>query len=85
MAVDITPNHPLVKQYIEYVPKSSDSKVKERWKKMVHDPAYKALHRYQPVLKKHRMMDQVFRFQDLDALVDSLEPPAHEATDKSRP
>ena len=45
---------------------------------MVHDPAYKALHRYQPVLKKHNMMDQVFRFQDLDALVDRLEPPAEE-------
>jgi hypothetical protein len=75
MAVDITPNHPLVREYIDYVPSSSDSKVKERWKKMVHDPAYKALHRFQPVLKKHNMMDQVFKFQDLDALVDRLDPP----------
>jgi hypothetical protein len=76
MAVDITPNHPLVKEYIDYVPKTSDSKVKERWAKMVHDPAYKALHRYQPVLKAHNMLEQVFRFQDLDALVDRLDPPA---------
>jgi hypothetical protein len=83
MAVDITPNHPLVKEYINYVPKSSDSKVKERWKKMVHDQAYKALHRYQPVLKKHKMLDQVFRFQDLDALVDTLEPPTHEQEQKA--
>ena len=43
---------------------------------MVHDPAYKALHRFQPVLSAHQMMDQVFRFQDLDALVDRLDPPA---------
>lgn len=78
MAVDITPNHPLVKKYLEYVPSSSDSKVKERWTKMVHDPAYKALHRYQPVLRAHDMMDQVFRFQDLDALVDRLDPPVRE-------
>jgi hypothetical protein len=33
------------------------------------------MHRYLPVLKAHKMMDQVFRFQDLDALVDGLEPP----------
>jgi hypothetical protein len=74
MACDITPNHPLVKEYIDYVPASSDPRVRELWAKMVHEPAYKALHRYQPVLKKHRMMDQVFRFQDLDSLVDRLDP-----------
>ena len=78
MAVDITPNHPLVKKYLEYVPSTSDSKVRDRWTKMVHDPVYKAVHRYQPVLKAHRMLDQVFRFQDLDALVDRLDPPARE-------
>ena len=75
MAVDITPNHPLVKEYIAYEPSSSDSKVKERWVKMVREPAYKALHRYQPVLKAHGMLHEVFRFQDLDALVDRLDPP----------
>jgi hypothetical protein len=84
MAVDITPNHPLVKEYLEYVPASSDPKVKERWTKMVHDPAYKALHRYQPVLKAHNMMDEVFRFQDLDALVDSLDPPAQDGEPEER-
>jgi len=83
MACDITPNHPLVKEYIDYVPKSSDSKVRERWTKMVHDPAYKAMYRYQPVLKKHKMLDQVFRFQDLDALVDRLDPPAQGQQTKS--
>jgi hypothetical protein len=76
MACDITPNHPLVREYIEYVPSTTDSRVKELWTKMVRDPAYKALHRYQPVLRAHNMMDQVFRFQDLDALVDQLDPPA---------
>jgi len=74
MAVDITPDHPLVHEYIDYVPKSSDPKVRDLWKKLVHDPAYNALYRYQPVLKAHNMMDQVFRFQDLDALVDRLDP-----------
>jgi len=39
----------------------------------VHDPVHNAVHRYQPVLKKHKMLDQVFRFQDLEALVSKLE------------
>ncbi len=75
MACDITPNHPLVKEYLDYEPKSTDSEIKRLWTKMVHEPAYKALHRYQPVLRKHNMMEEVFRFQDLDALVDRLDPP----------
>jgi len=75
MACDITPNHPLVKEYIEYVPTSTDPKVRDLWNKLVREPAYNAMHRYQPVLHKHQMMDQVFRFQDLGALCDSLEPP----------
>jgi hypothetical protein len=74
MAMDITPNHPVVKSYLEYKPKSSDPKVQVLWQKLVHEPAYRAVHRYQPILSKHKMMDQVFRFQDLDALVDRLEP-----------
>jgi hypothetical protein len=81
MAMDTTPNHPLVKEYLKYVPKSSDAKVRELWNKLVHEPVYKAVHRYQPILKKHGMMDQVFRFQDLDALVDRLE--ASDETDEA--
>jgi hypothetical protein len=73
MAMDTTPNHPVVKKYLEYVPKSTDSKVRELWTKLVHEPAYKAVHRYQPLFKAHGMLDQVFRFQDLDALADKLE------------
>lgn len=73
MAMDTTPNHPVVKAYLEYKPKSSDPKVQALWAKLVHEPVYRAVHRYQPILKRHKMLDQVFRFQDLDALVDRLE------------
>jgi hypothetical protein len=73
MAMDTTPHHPVVKKYLEYVPKSTDPKVKELWTKLVHEPVYKAVHRYQPLFKAHGMLDQVFRFQDLDALADKLE------------
>jgi len=73
MAMDTTPNHPVVKSYLEYKPKSDDPKVQALWNKLVYEPAYRAVHRYQPILKRHNMLDQVFRFQDLDALVDRLE------------
>ncbi len=73
MACDIVPNHPVVREYLKYVPKSSDPKVRELWTKLVHEPAWKAMHRYQPLFKAHGMLDQVFRFQDLDALADKLE------------
>src|SRR5205814_801232 len=73
MAMDITPNHPVVKTYLEYQPKSTDPKVRGLWARLVHEPVYRAVHRYQPILKRHKMLDQVFRFQDLDALVDRLE------------
>ncbi|HTM50639.1 MAG TPA: hypothetical protein VL285_18220 [Bryobacteraceae bacterium] len=73
MAMDITPNHPVVKTYLEYKPKSTDPKIQALWEKLVHEPVYRAVHRYQPILSRHKMMDQVFRFQDLDALVDRLE------------
>ena len=73
MAMDTTPNHPVVKAYLDYKPRSSDPKVHELWQKLVHEPVYRAVHRYQPILSRHKMMDQVFRLQDLDALVDRLE------------
>ena len=57
------------------MPASTVPKVLELWIKMVREPDYKAFHRYQPVLHKHKMMDQVFRFQDLDALGNRLDPP----------
>ena len=76
MAMDITPNHPVVRDYLDYVPRSTDPEVHRLWTKLVYEPVNKAVNRYQPILKKHKMMDQVFRLQDLDALVNRLEPPA---------
>ncbi|HTM50640.1 MAG TPA: hypothetical protein VL285_18225 [Bryobacteraceae bacterium] len=74
MAMDITPNHPVVRSYLDYEPSSADPEVRRLWAKLVREPVFNAVNRYQPILKKHKMMDQVFRFQDLDALVDRLEP-----------
>ena len=74
MAMDITPNHPVVRDYLAYVPKSNDPEVQRLWTKLVRDPVHNAVNRYQPILKKHKMLDQVFRLQDLEALVERLEP-----------
>ena len=63
----------MVKAYLEYVPRSKDQKVHELWARLVHEPVYRAVNRYQPILKKHNKLEEVFRFQDLDALVDRLE------------
>jgi hypothetical protein len=79
MAMDTTPNHPVVKAYLEYEPASADQKVRDLWEKLVRKPVSNAVHRYQPVLKAHGMMDQVFRVQDLDALVDRLDPPVRKS------
>jgi hypothetical protein len=76
MAIDITPDHPVVKSYLEYTPRSSDPTVHRLWDKLVRSQVYNSVHRYQPVLRAHGMMDQVFRLQDLEALVDRLDPPA---------
>ena len=61
------------RSYVETAWKNGDPEVRRLWNKLVHEPVYNAVNRYQPILKKHKMMDQVFRLQDLDALVDKLE------------
>jgi hypothetical protein len=80
MAMDITPNHPVVRDYLAYVPKSTDPEVQRLWTKLVRDPVHNAVNRYQPILKKHKMLDQVFRLQDLEALVERLEPRTENGT-----
>jgi hypothetical protein len=73
MAIDTTPNSSIITQYLHYKPRSPDKRIHELWTTLVQEPVYDAVHRYQPVLKAHGMMDQVFRFQDLDKLVTVLE------------
>ena len=74
MACDMVPNHPLVKKYIDWIPQSPDPICHTLWNDLVRGPAEAAVRRYQPILRKHGMLEEVFRFQDLDTLVDSLDP-----------
>ena len=71
MAIDIVPNHAVVQSYRAYVPE--DPEVRPLWKDLVHDPVVNAVERYHPILKANNMLDQVFRFQDIETLVSRLE------------
>lgn len=73
MAIDVSPNHQVIQSYLQHIPGNPD--LRELWKYLVHDPVLNAVQRYQPVLKAHGMLDQVFRFQDIEKLVSSLENP----------
>ena len=71
MRHDITPDDPVVDAFGQYRP--SDPKLGRLWDRLVKGPFDVALNRYYPVLKKHRRLDEVFRYQDLGALVERIE------------
>jgi hypothetical protein len=76
MALDVMPQSSVVRAYLEYTPLSTDPDVQHLWEQLVRIPVSKALSCYQPTLKRRGIMDQVFRMQDLDALVDAINAPA---------
>jgi hypothetical protein len=71
MGSDITPGDYYIRQFLEYKP--SDPQVAELWNRLVGFPANDAVQRIYPVLKKHRRLGDVFRYQDLSHLVEQLE------------
>ncbi len=71
MAIDVAPNHHVIHSYLAHTPDNPDRRAS--WKSLVHGPVFNAVQRYQPVLKAHQMLDQVFRFQDIEKLVSNLE------------
>jgi hypothetical protein len=73
MRQDTTPDEPFVSTFYRYRPDASDPQVHELWDRCVYKPASDALNSYYPVLKQHNKLDQVFRFQDLAALVSNLQ------------
>ena len=83
MRHDTTPDTELVEKYRNYVP--TNAKVREFWRELVAEPIERALGKYYPVLRAHDRLDEVFRYQDLGALVQELEKAPNPAgTDGSR-
>src|SRR5882672_12817 len=65
MGIDTTPNDVYLTSFLKYQPDSSDQRVVELWNKLVAGPVTDALRRICPVLKKHRRLGEVFRYQNL--------------------
>lgn len=70
MRQDTTPNEPFVSAFIHYRPK--DQHLAELWTKCITQAGNRAINTYQPVLKRNKALDQVFRYQDLDQLAERL-------------
>ena len=71
MRYDISPDDPTIRAFHQYRP--ADPKLAQLWDRLVKTPCDLALNRYHAVLKKHRRLEEVFRYQDLGALVERLE------------
>ena len=71
MRYDTTPDFDGIRRFRDHVP--ADPKVAERWKSLIAgsiDTAIKVVH---PVLSKHKRLDEVFQYQDIEALVKNLQ------------
>ena len=73
MRMETTPGTPMVEAFYQHRPSTGDRNLVLAWEQRVAGPSRKALHDYYPVLKQHRALDQVFRYQDLAALVSYLQ------------
>jgi hypothetical protein len=71
MRTDTTPGTAMVEAFYQHSP--GDRNLMLAWEQRVAAPSRTALHNYYPVLKQHRALDQVFRYQDLAALVSYLQ------------
>lgn len=82
MRANMTPGTQMVEAFYQHRPSSGDRNLALAWEQRVAGPSRKALHDYYPVLEQHRALDQVFRYQDLGALVSYLQQqntnPKHE-------
>ncbi|HYK91103.1 MAG TPA: hypothetical protein VE398_20190 [Acidobacteriota bacterium] len=72
MRQDTTPDAPFIKDFIEHTPDTSKPQLEEHWDTIVRKPAEEALRKFYPVLRDHHRLGEVFRYQSLSRLVESL-------------
>jgi hypothetical protein len=72
MRYDTTPDDPYIDRFCKYRPASPDPQLIQRWDSLVKAPCERALQNYYPVLKNRRRLQEIFHYQDLAALVESL-------------
>lgn len=71
MRFDTTPGAPFLADFYRYQP--ADPGVARLWEELVRRPTEEALQRFYPVLRERRQLGEMFREQDLAALVARLE------------
>jgi hypothetical protein len=73
MRHDTTPDADFLTRFYRYRPEGADRRLADLWERLVERPCEEALARWYPVIKSRRRLDEVFRYQDLGALVSTLE------------
>ena len=68
MRYDISPDDDVLAAYRRHRPPASKGNVAESWDRLVSQPGEKALKEIYPALKQKNQVEQVFRYQDLQAL-----------------
>lgn len=71
MRFDTTPDDPLIAAFREYQP--AGLRTRALWSEKVAAAVDRAVFQIHPLLKQHNRLDQVFRYQDLNALAVDLE------------
>jgi hypothetical protein len=72
MRYDTSPDDPNIAAFCRYRPSRPGSREAIWWDQLVGEPARRALEEYYPVLKQANQLQEVFRYQDLGALVGRL-------------
>jgi len=73
MRFDTAPDDEYVEPFRNHQPDDSNRRSREMWEKFIKNPLDDALDRCYEVLKKKGRLDEVFRYQDLGTLVQTLE------------
>lgn len=71
MRQDTTPDEPAIGAFCGHHP--TGTCLSSVWSRLVASPCSDALNKYYPVLRQHHALEQVFRYQDLAALVAQLQ------------
>jgi hypothetical protein len=69
MRNDISPDDAVLAAYRKHRPSTANGRVSGLWDRLVNLPGEHALNQLYPALKERNLLEQVFRYQDLDTLV----------------
>ncbi|MGC2696640.1 MAG: hypothetical protein WA738_12715, partial [Candidatus Angelobacter sp.] len=72
MREDTTPGEPFTSAFYQNLPGADHGPLVAEWASLIADPCQTGLQTYYPVLRRCDALDQVFRYQDLGALISNL-------------